>query len=447
MNKNKVIWHEGLFLRPQHFQQQDRFLQHWIEQRCQGLIPYSWGITELDLDHHALNLGKININYCRGIFPDGTPFEIPNTTSAPEPLIVTDEIKNSRIYLALPMTQNNTLEVASPESKHHALSRYHTNDLSIKDWHTENIDSEADLQVGTLNIKLLTDQDKQHGFVTIPLTHVIERNNEEEVKLNADFITSVLHCQASPQLLAFIKEIQGLLKHRSETLAHRIATPNSNGLAEITDFLLLQTINRAENTLRHLYSLDHLHPETFYRTAVELAGELATFTRNDRRAIPLPHYIHTDLQACFTPVMNEIRRALSFVNEQRAIPIELTLRKFGVWVGIFKDKSLLDNALFVLAAKANLASEQIRTKFPKQTTVATVEHIRQLVSSHLPGVELSPLPVAPREIPYHANFNYFEINTKNQYWQALKSSGGLAIHIGTNLPELELELWAIRHQA
>ncbi|HHC73454.1 MAG TPA: type VI secretion system baseplate subunit TssK, partial [Thiothrix sp.] len=348
MNKNKVIWHEGLFLRPQHFQQQDRFLQHWIEQRCQGLIPYSWGITDIDIDHHALSLGKVSINYCRGIFPDGTPFEIPDTTPPPEALTVTDEIKNSHIYLALPITQNNTLEVASPESKYHALSRYHTQDLSLKDWHTENLDSEADLQVGTLNIKLLTDQDKQHGFVTIPLVQVIERNNEDEVKLNPNFITSTLHCQASPSLMAFIKEIQGLLKHRSETLAHRIANPSSNGLAEITDFLLLHTINRAENTFRHLISLDHLHPETFYRAALELAGELATFTCKDRRAITLPHYIHHDLQACFIPVMDEIRRALSFVNEQRAIPIELTLRKFGVWVGIFKDKSLLDSAMFVL---------------------------------------------------------------------------------------------------
>ena len=34
---NKVIWTEGMFLRPQHFQQQDRNFQSWIETRCSGL--------------------------------------------------------------------------------------------------------------------------------------------------------------------------------------------------------------------------------------------------------------------------------------------------------------------------------------------------------------------------------------------------------------------------
>jgi len=51
---NKVVWSEGLFLQPQHFQQQDRHFERYIEARCQALIGYSWGFTELELERDLL---------------------------------------------------------------------------------------------------------------------------------------------------------------------------------------------------------------------------------------------------------------------------------------------------------------------------------------------------------------------------------------------------------
>jgi type VI secretion system protein ImpJ len=444
MDKNRVVWHEGLFLRPQHLQQQDRFLQHWIEYRCGGIRPYAWGITLLELDDALLGLGKLAIRRCQGIFPDGTPFDIPNTSPAPAPLDIPDAMKNTGIGLALALRQADTLEISS-EADEKTLTRYKIKDLNIKDLHTEEIDSQAELQVGTLNLHLLPETEKQNAFAVIPLSRIIERKKDGTIHLDKAFIPTVLHCQANNTLSSFITEIEALLKHRGEALATRLVEANTGGIAEISDFLLLQLVNRFESILKHIKTVQMYHPVDFYQLAIELAGELATFTQTQRRPIALEAYQHTDLQASFKPVMDEIRRALSMVLEQRAIAIELKLHKYGIWVGLFKDKSLLDSAGFVLAAKANVSSEKIRSKFPKQTTIATVETIRNLVNSHLPGVKISPLAVAPRQIPYHSGFTYFEVHSQNKYWQALKTSGGLAIHIGANFSDLELELWAIRN--
>ena len=49
-DSNRVIWSEGLFLRPQHFQQQERFLEAYIEGRTAALHTNSWGFTELELE-------------------------------------------------------------------------------------------------------------------------------------------------------------------------------------------------------------------------------------------------------------------------------------------------------------------------------------------------------------------------------------------------------------
>jgi type VI secretion system protein ImpJ len=73
-----------------------------------------------------------------------------------------------------------------------------------------------------------------------------------------------------------------------------------------------------------------------------------------------------------------------------------------------------------------------------------VERIRDLVNLHLPGVTLRSLPVAPREIPYHAGYSYFELDTNHDLWRQLNNSGGLAMHISGDFPELRLEFWAIR---
>jgi type VI secretion system protein ImpJ len=38
---SKIVWSEGLFLRPQHLQQQDRYLERYIENRCHALRSHT----------------------------------------------------------------------------------------------------------------------------------------------------------------------------------------------------------------------------------------------------------------------------------------------------------------------------------------------------------------------------------------------------------------------
>ena len=61
MSRKRVIWSEGLFLRPQHFQQSDRYFEKLIRSRVASLCPYPWGITELRLNRDMLSLGTISV--------------------------------------------------------------------------------------------------------------------------------------------------------------------------------------------------------------------------------------------------------------------------------------------------------------------------------------------------------------------------------------------------
>src|SRR6185295_9524400 len=129
---------------------------------------------------------------------------------------------------------------------------------------------------------------------------------------------------------------------------------------------------------------------------------------------------------------------------QSAISIPIQPRKFGISVAIVGDRSLYSTAVFILAARADLPSEELRRRFPAQLKIGPVEKIGDLVRLQLSGVPVHPVPVAPRQIPYHAGFAYFELDQSNELWEQLKTSGGVALHIAGEFPGLALEFWAIR---
>ncbi len=210
--------------------------------------------------------------------------------------------------------------------------------------------------------------------------------------------------------------------------------------------MLLQLVNRLEPLVVHLSHVRGLHPERLFDELVQMAGELATFTSRSKRPPEMPAYLHDHPQETFQAPINALRQALSAVLEQTAVSMELVERKYGIRVAPINDRSVVANSMFVLAVKADLPTETIRKRFPAQTKVGPVERIRQLVNAQLPGIGLRALPVAPRQIPYHSGFTYFELDRSSEYWRELSQSGGFAVHVGGDFPGLELEFWAIREQ-
>ena len=142
--------------------------------------------------------------------------------------------------------------------------------------------------------------------------------------------------------------------------------------------------------------------------------------------------------------MTELRRSLSMVLEQNAVPLPLEERKYGIRVSQIADRTLLEASSFVLAVRTRMPTEELRRRFPAQVKIGPVEQIRQLVNVQLPGIPVRPLAVAPRQLPYHTGFVYFELDRASEFWAGLRTSGGFAIHVSGEFPGLEMEFWAVR---
>ncbi|MBL8446751.1 MAG: type VI secretion system baseplate subunit TssK, partial [Zoogloeaceae bacterium] len=440
---SKVIWSEGLFLQPQHLQQADRHTQRLVEGRVGPMAAHAWGFTHLEWDTAALAMGKLVLTVARGILPDGTPFDFPAQDAPPLPFEPEANVKDATIVLAVPLQRAGGLDVDLESADATRLTRYVPDELDVPDA-TLASQRTALVQIGHLNARLMLARDATDAWATLGAARIVERRSDNQLVLDKQFVPPTLDVAANPILAGYLKEIIGLVHQRGEALAARLGQPGRGGVGEIADFLLLQTTNRFEPVFQHLGNLAGAHPERLYATALMLAGDLATFSRENRRPVAYPVYHHDDPQACFLPLMADLRRSLSMVLEQTAIPIDLMERKFGVRVAIVPDAELLRSAAFVLAVNAQIPSEAVRQRFPNQVKIGPVEKIRDLVNLALPGIALRNLPVAPRQLPYHAGFNYFELDRGSELWKQLQQSGGLAMHIAGDFPGLELELWAIR---
>lgn len=440
---NKVMWTEGMFLQPQHFQQQERFFTKTVDARIGSLEGRAWGFLSLALNDAALLQGKLALASADGVLPDGTTFAVPAHDAAPPAIDVPSDARDERVLLAVALARPGVAESDVEDDSPSMPPRFRAVDLDVADSHAASL-REAPLQIGRLNLRLLLERDANEGFSHMGIARIIERRTDGRVVLDGQYIPPTLHAGANALLDGFLREVIGMVHQRAEALAARLAQPGRAGVGEIADFLLLQACNRTEPVLAHLQKLPVLHPQHVYAALLQLAGELSTF-RERKRPPEYPVYEHDDLAPCFRALMADLRQSLSMVLEQTAVPIELQDRKYGVRVAIIPDLELQRKAQFVLAANAQVPSEMLRTRFPTQVKIGPAERIRDLVNLQLPGVALRPLPVAPRQIPYHAGFSYFELETRgNELWRQLETSGGLAMHIAGDFPGLELEFWAVR---
>jgi type VI secretion system protein ImpJ len=439
---NRVLWSEGLFLQPHHFQQHDRYLEHLVESQAGLGCPYPWGLSRLTIDQDLLAQGRLAVTACVGRLPDGTPVDAPERDPLPAPLLLDDAAAGQILYLALPLRRPGAPESGGPAVQETML-RYRAGELKVRD-NSLGAATEALLEVGRLDLRLLRERDARDGFACCGIARVLECRADRLVVLDEAYIPPSLDVRASSRLAGFLEEVTGLMHRQAEARAGRVRGGGRGGVADWADFLMLQLINRSEPVTVHLSRIQGLHPESCYRFLLGLAGELATYAAESKRPPDFAPYRHEDLEATFTPLMERLRDYLSRELVERAVAIPIEERQYGFRVALVADRSLLTGARFVLAAQADLDSQVLRNRFPAQAKIGPIERIQEFVKLALPGIALRPLPTAPLEIPYHAGCDYFELDRNSEFWKPLAVGGGLGLHIGGEFPGLQLTLWAIR---
>ncbi|MTD26531.1 type VI secretion system baseplate subunit TssK [Erwinia sorbitola] len=443
--RNRVIWREGLFVKPQHFQQQQRHNDYQLQCQINALRDYNHGFSSLSINQELLQLGRIGLSAASGIMTDGTVFNIPYQDYAPKPLDILHchDAASRDIYLALPIHSDALNEVIGQQSLNAGAVRYRENREDIRDLHTEGGDV-SQLVLAQLVPKLMQGSEDLSAWATLPLCRIREKRPDGSLILENEFIPTCTTLSVSKQLKDFMDEVQGSLVERARALSLRIGSPGQQGIADVAEFMMLQVFNRLQPLFTHLAAQSVMHPQDFYCHLIQACGELRTFTDESRLAGEFTGYNHDNLTDSFQPLFRAVRQVLSTVLTPRAFSIQLQPQAHGIRVATINDSSLLRNADFVLAVRAQIPLEQLRRQFVQQTKITSLEKIRDLVSVQLPGVPLQPLSAAPRQLPYHSGYTYFMLDRHSAAWKEIQQSNAIAFHVAGDFPELDMQFWAIR---
>lgn len=439
----RVIWSEGLFLRPQHFQQQDRCFDLLVRQSCQFARPYYWGFRSLEIDAPLLETGKFGLRRCQGVLPDGTPFSAPDEHPVPPPIDVDGATRNRIVYLAAPI-ERSALAADALTAADDAIPRLQASEIEVYDVSQDSLGSRAGITIGRLKLALMLEGETSAGYHLIPVARIVEVTTDRSILLDENFVPACIDHRASRHLSDFLRDLLGLLRQRGDTLAERVSMSGRGSVAEITDVLLLQVANRLEPQVAHLGEAGGLHPEELFRFFLGIAGELATFTTTDHRPAAFPAYDHDNLVLCFRPVEEAIRQALQWMDKPTAVSIPIEELQYGIRRAVITDRALLASAAFILEVGAEVEADTLIRSFRNQCKVGPQDKIRELVMQALPGIPLLVRMNAPRQLPYHVNAVYFEIDTHHDLWKGVEHTGILTLHVGGSFPNLAMSLWALK---
>lgn len=441
-SRNRVVWSEGLFIKPQHFQQQQRFQDYVLHERITSASQYLFGVSELLINPDQLAHGTITIERAIGVMPDGAVINIPREDMMPDALHISDDsVANQVVYLVLPLRSDSLLEVNQQDAL--GTGRYMARKHETRDVHSIQGDL-AHIDVSPHQPRLMLEKQDRSAFASIAIARILEKRPDGSLMLDPHFIPCHLNVVGIPALHRFITEMSGLMRERAKNIAQRIGSPSQGGVADVSDFMLLQALNRLQPQLQHLSTLRSLHPERLYEALVSMCGELASFTDESRMAGEFMVYQHEQPTEAFQALMVKMRQSLSIVLEPRAVSIQLQKRRFGLMVAPIQDQTLLESADFIIAVRARMPLDELRRLFVQQTKVASVEKIRELISLQLPGIPVNPLPVAPRQLPYHAGYTYYQLDKSSQAWRMIQNASGFAFHVAGEFEQLDLQFWAIR---
>lgn len=439
----KPIWYQGMFMRPQHFQQQERYWETFVNEHLSGQFGYGWGLRQLEIDQAALEVGSFHITQLAVTLPDGTPLSAPGVADLPPPRIFGGEAAGKRVMLALPIRRTDAPEVSSSAGAEHER-RWRRLSVSLRDISRED-EEYCEVQVGRLAPVLLLEDEVTGAYGSVPIAR-IKNASENALILDDSYLPPVMNCKAHVGYMRALGDIRAILHRRAETLVKQLDPSTATGLSDMLDFLLLQMINRHEAAFVHMVQLDHIQPERAFVATAELAAELTTFLP-ERRAEPPPVYDHSDPGPGWRKLVRTITAAFSLIADRHGLELPLERQANGSHVATIHDRSLLEDARFILIVRENAPREMDRVKIENRLKVGSVDTLREIVNLQLSGIPCKTVPVVPRGLPYYPNASYLEVDRTVPLWEEVRTSASLAIYIAAGQTYYDLQLWAIRSKA
>lgn len=444
---SRVVWSEGMYLGPHHFQTQSRFYEEVTHFDISSLWFEPYGFVGIELDAEALRNGTVSLIHARGIFPDGLPFNMPEDDALPHTRSIGDSFpptyESLKLLLGVPSYNPGGANCALQESDNRGSLRFVAETDSFADENT-GLDDKP-VKLGRKNTRFLFDPEPAEGLVTLPMA-VIKRDGSGNFVFEERFVPPCVQISANEYLLMLTRRLIGILQEKSATLSldNRQRGQFRTGFSaqEISKFWFLHAVNSALGPLRHLFLSKRGHPEELFRELAHLAGALCTFSINAHPR-DLPLYNHLDLGHCFDALDQHIRTHLDLVVPSNCISIPLKMRVNYFYEGEITDERCLDRARWILAVQSPIGDAEVITRTLQLVKICSAQFVPELVKRALAGMEFTHLQVPPSAVSPKVESQYFAISRTGSCWDHIVQTRRVGIYIPGDIPKPEIELLVV----
>jgi len=436
---NKMVWREGTFIYPQHFQQMESYVESSLESAIkistEELAPHC-GFFELTLNDQVSKLSQVAISHAMGQFPDGKFFNQHQEIYKNIPADIVSEV----LYLAVPLYAIGQDNFSNKDKN----CRYQTHFETLQDLTTQEQKS-LEVELAALNLQLKLASEDFSGFARLAVTKILEVSDTGEVILDKSFIPQCLTLAPASYLISKIKEINALAKVKTEQLMTRIqsATDMQNNIALYNDQQILQKIYHWLPWLEALEQSPKYKIGRMYLELKQFEADLASVCFFTRQAWqPLQN---ENIFAAINPVLSNIKNAVSISQKSSVQEIEWDRSLFNsrrMLLAKIHFADLNDSSRIIITV--NSETEQLKELFYNSCKLAGNRTIINLIKNALPGINIIGLPFAPPELKGHQSTQYFQVDVSHEIWRLLiQNKELLALHIDSRIEIDDVKLFLI----
>lgn len=441
----RPLWAQGIFMTPQHFQQQALWNSFADERIAQLSSPEPWGVRQVVVDTHALAIDRLQLNTLEVRLPDGTLIDTQTTDPLPAARNLNDvpaHVEAVVVLVGLPLMDaqgGNCIEAGQKPAR---PRRYVREYLQVADLNGEGLE---EISVERHALSLLFDHEALGDYVTCPVARLV-RNTQGRFEVDSAFVSPCLLLSASTRLTERMSRLADILSAKSASLAVRRRERSDQiadfAVADVALFWLLHSVNSSWPELARLCAAPHQHPERLYAVLARLAGALLTFSTTETLK-SIPAYDHAAPEPVFAALEDLIRALIETVVPSRVVPITLERTKPTTWAGKIHDERLVDGADYYLSVQSTLSAHALLEQFPRLCKAGAPDEVEQIVNSALTGIPLRTMPRLPAAIPVRIENQYFALDRVHPAFDRMLKARACQFYVPASIPEVSLELYAV----
>ncbi|HGL4260789.1 type VI secretion system baseplate subunit TssK [Burkholderia dolosa] len=447
MRIDKPLWHEGLILTQQHFQQQDRWAGFAMQQLAGAALAEPWGALGVEIDEEALATGRLKLTRLKLRFPDGTPVDTTVADTIPPARDLTQgvpaDLQSVVVLAALALPDANGNNCRFDEVTLARPRRAYREFVKVTD---QNGTGESEIAVERHAVRLLFDFES-HADDTVCAVARLTRSTSGQFQADHRFVPPCLTLASHTLHIERINRLADILQAKSLALgarrSERIEQVAEYGVADVQLFWLLHCIHAAWPQLRLYASHPNRSPEHLYVTLAQLASALMTFSTLSQLT-DIPAYDHARADEVFAKLESMIRDLLDAIIPSRVVSIGLTRKTPTTWTGQFLDERIVgDAADWYLSVNAPMPAFELVEQFPRLCKIGAPDDVEHIINSALLGIPLKTVQRVPAAIPVRLDNQYFALDSTSTAHAKMLAARACQIYLPASVPDAALELYAV----